>query len=77
MNSVGHHVRAMIVLPVQELAVQVSKVFKKYCTNTGLKVVLLSASTPLRKEQQQIVRYSELQITCLGFLDTSYHFKLV
>ncbi|KAI8438333.1 hypothetical protein MSG28_010899 [Choristoneura fumiferana] len=59
MNSIGHHVRAMIVLPVQELAAQVSKVFKKYCTNTGLKVVLLSASTPLRKEQQQIVRYTE------------------
>ncbi|XP_063548814.1 probable ATP-dependent RNA helicase Dbp73D [Cydia strobilella] len=59
MNSVGHHVRAMIVLPVQELATQVSKVFKKYCTNTGLKVVLLTASTPLRKEQQQIVKYTE------------------
>nr|XP_026494735.1 probable ATP-dependent RNA helicase Dbp73D [Vanessa tameamea] len=59
MNPLGHHIRALIVLPVQELAAQVAKVFKKYCTNTGLRVALLSGSTPLHKEQQQIMRYTE------------------
>lgn len=59
MKHLGHHVRALVVLPVQELAAQVAKVFKKYCTNTGLKVALLSGSTPLHKEQQQIMRYSK------------------
>ncbi|XP_045458824.1 probable ATP-dependent RNA helicase Dbp73D [Melitaea cinxia] len=59
MKQLGHRVRALVVLPVQELAAQVAKVFKKYCTNTGLKVALLSGSTPLHKEQQQIMRYTE------------------
>lgn len=55
MNSIGRHVRALIVLPVQELATQVAKVFRKYCTNTGLKVALLSGSVPLQQEQQVVV----------------------
>ncbi|XP_050671118.1 probable ATP-dependent RNA helicase Dbp73D [Leptidea sinapis] len=59
MNDVGHHIRALIVLPVQELAAQVAKVFRKYCTNTGLKVGLLSGSTPWHKEQQQILKHTE------------------
>lgn len=59
MNDVGRYVKALIVLPVQELAGQVAKVFKKYCTSTGLKVALLSGLTPLRQEQQQLVRYSK------------------
>lgn len=59
MNSLGHHIRAMVVLPVQELATQIAKVFKKYCNKTGLKVALLSGATPLSQEQQQIVRYSK------------------
>ncbi|XP_023949642.2 probable ATP-dependent RNA helicase Dbp73D [Bicyclus anynana] len=59
MNQLGHRIRALIVLPVQELAAQIAKVFKKYCTNTGLRVALLSGSAPLQKEQQQIMRYTE------------------
>ena len=65
MNQLGHQIRALVVLPVQELASQVAKVFKKYCTNTGLKVALLSGSAPLQKEQQQIMKYSKFQfIVC-------------
>ncbi|CAH2050247.1 unnamed protein product, partial [Iphiclides podalirius] len=41
MDEIGHYTRALIVLPVQELALQVAKVCKKYCTNTGLRVALL------------------------------------
>lgn len=72
MNEMGRHVRALIVLPVQELATQVAKVFKKYCTKTGLKVALLSGSTQLQHEQAQIVRYSEYD-TCIKFFETTYH----
>lgn len=59
MNEVGRHARALIVLPVQELAAQVAKVFRKYCTNTGLRVALLSGSTPLKQEQSQLLKYTE------------------
>ncbi|KAJ2947778.1 hypothetical protein O0L34_g9560 [Tuta absoluta] len=59
MNDVGRHIRALVVLPVQELAAQVAKVFKKYAAKTGLNVALLSGSTPLQHEQHQIVRYTE------------------
>ncbi|CAH2238952.1 probable ATP-dependent RNA helicase Dbp73D [Pararge aegeria] len=59
MNPLGHHIRALIVLPVQELAAQIAKVFKKYCTNTGLRVALLCGSAPLQKEQQQLMRYTQ------------------
>lgn len=63
MKDTGHYIKAMVVLPVQELAIQIAKVFKKYCNKTSLKVALLSGATPLHQEQQQIVRYS------------MYHFK--
>lgn len=58
-NDIGNYIKALIVLPVQELAIQVAKVFKKYCLKTRLKVALLTGSTPLQQEQQQIVRYTE------------------
>lgn len=59
MNEVDCHVRALVVLPVQELAAQVAKVFKKYCSKTRLKVALLGGSIPIQQEQQNIVRYSK------------------
>ncbi|XP_030026861.2 probable ATP-dependent RNA helicase Dbp73D isoform X1 [Manduca sexta] len=58
-NEVGCHIRALVVLPVQELAAQVANVFKKYSTKTHLKVALLSGSVPLHQEQQKIVKYTE------------------
>ncbi|CAH0592344.1 unnamed protein product [Chrysodeixis includens] len=59
MNDIGCHIRALVVLPVQELAAQVAKVFKKYCMKTRLKVALLGGSIPMQQEQQNIVRYTE------------------
>lgn len=60
MDEIGCEVKALVVLPVQELAAQVAKVFKKYCSKTTLKVALLGGSTPLHQEQQNIVRYSKI-----------------
>lgn len=51
----SREIRALIVLPVNELAVQVLKIFQRLCEATGLKVALLSKFTPFELEQQQLV----------------------
>lgn len=51
----SREIRALIVLPVNELAVQVLKIFQKLCEATGLKVALLSKFTPFELEQQKLV----------------------
>lgn len=67
MNDIGCHIRALVVLPVQELAAQVAKVFKKYCMKTRLKVALLGGSIPMQQEQQNIVRYSMYRYIILTY----------
>lgn len=54
-NRVDRKVRALIVLPVNELSVQVLKVFQKLCESTGLKCTLLSKFVPFETEQTQLV----------------------
>ena len=54
-------VRALVVLPVQDLAAQVYHVFLTYTQRTDLKVVLLTGQTSFSKEQQQLVASSQLQ----------------
>ncbi|CAC5369778.1 DDX51 [Mytilus coruscus] len=49
-------VRALAVLPVRDLAVQVYKVFKAYSENTQLKVVLLVGQKQFHQEQQSLVK---------------------
>ncbi|VDI56085.1 ATP-dependent RNA helicase DDX51/DBP6, partial [Mytilus galloprovincialis] len=49
-------VRALVVLPVRDLAVQVYKVFKAYSENTHLKVVLLVGQKQFHQEQQSLVK---------------------
>lgn len=78
MDEIGCQARALVVLPVQELAAQVAKVFKKHCSRTNLKVALLGGSKPLHQEQSIIVKYSKsflsnlhvliFQIFCLIFM---------
>lgn len=55
LKRASREIRALIVLPVNELAVQVLKIFQKLCEATGLKVTLLSKFTPFELEQQQLV----------------------
>lgn len=57
-NRVEKQVRALIVLPVKELAVQVAKVFKDYCIGTNLKVALITGSMSFQQEQSELVKYS-------------------
>lgn len=54
-SRVDRRIRALIVLPVNELAVQVLKVFQKLCDVTGLKCTLLSKFVPFETEQSQLV----------------------
>lgn len=54
-TRVDRRIRALIVLPVNELAVQVLKVFQKLCENTNLKCALLSKFVPFDIEQSQLV----------------------
>jgi ATP-dependent RNA helicase DDX51/DBP6 len=54
-------VRALVVLPVQDLAAQVHQVFLTYTQHTDLKVVLVTGQTSFHKEQQQLVASSQLR----------------
>lgn len=54
-TRVDRKIRALVVLPVNELAVQVLKVFQKLCDATGLKCTLLSKFVPFETEQTQLV----------------------
>lgn len=51
-------VGALVVLPVQDLAVQVYRVFVTYTQHTDLKVALVTGQTSFHKEQQQLVALS-------------------
>ena len=55
-DRVVPRVRALVVLPGQDLAVQVHKVFRWFSEGTGLRVCLLSASRPFAQEQAELVR---------------------
>lgn len=58
-NRVDRKIRALIVLPVNELAVQVLKIVQKLCEKTNLKCTLLSKFTPFDVEQSQLVELFE------------------
>jgi ATP-dependent RNA helicase DDX51/DBP6 len=52
-------VRALVVLPVQDLAAQVCHVFLTYTQHTDLKVLLVTGHTSFHKEQSQLVASSQ------------------
>ena len=54
-SRVERKIRALVVLPVAELAHQVFKIFKKLCEKTDLSVCLLSSQVPFHLEQEKLV----------------------
>lgn len=54
-QRVERKIRALVVLPVAELALQVFKVFKKLCEKTDLTVCLLSNQAAFHVEQEKLV----------------------
>uniref|UniRef100_A0A182RJL1 ATP-dependent RNA helicase n=1 Tax=Anopheles funestus TaxID=62324 RepID=A0A182RJL1_ANOFN len=57
MHRVAPAVRALVILPVQELAQQVFQVFQKLCEGTNIRPVSLSRGTQLVTEQNKLVKY--------------------
>ncbi|GAB6028921.1 ATP-dependent RNA helicase ddx51 [Chamberlinius hualienensis] len=49
-------IKALVVLPVKDLAIQVFKVFETFCADTGLKVGLAGGDKTLTYEQASLVR---------------------
>lgn len=56
-SRVVPRVRALIILPVQDLATQVFKVFQMYSEGTPLKVKLVSGQKSFAQEQNELVAY--------------------
>ncbi|KAM7354853.1 putative ATP-dependent RNA helicase Dbp73D [Cochliomyia hominivorax] len=54
-QRVKRKIRALVILPVAELAHQVFRVFKKLCDKTDLTVCLLSTQVPFQVEQEKLV----------------------
>lgn len=52
-------IRAVVILPTQDLAIQVFKTFKKYTQNTSLDVCLISGRTQFLNEQKQLITESK------------------
>ncbi|XP_015920704.2 ATP-dependent RNA helicase DDX51 [Parasteatoda tepidariorum] len=50
-------IRAVVVLPVSELAMQVCKVFELFVKNTDLKVVLLTGQKSFQAEQNALIKH--------------------
>lgn len=59
LNRVERKVRALVVLPVQELATQVAKVFKDICKGTDISSILLSRNLSLTDEQKLLVEVNK------------------
>ncbi|XP_063241290.1 probable ATP-dependent RNA helicase Dbp73D [Bacillus rossius redtenbacheri] len=57
-TRVDRKIRALVVLPVQDLAAQVYEVFKYYCSGTDLRVELTTTRTPFHLEQKKLVKES-------------------
>ncbi|XP_053664923.1 probable ATP-dependent RNA helicase Dbp73D [Anopheles marshallii] len=57
LHRVAPAVRALVILPVQELAQQVFLVFQKLCEGTHIRPVCLSRGTQLEGEQKKLVKY--------------------
>uniref|UniRef100_A0A182T214 RNA helicase n=1 Tax=Anopheles maculatus TaxID=74869 RepID=A0A182T214_9DIPT len=57
LHRVSPAVRALVILPVQELAEQVFEVFRKVCEGTTIHPVVLSRGIPLEAEQRKLVKY--------------------
>ena len=53
-------IRALVILPVQDLAIQVFKVFQNYVGKTNLRVKLLSGQKSFAQEQNELVFKGDL-----------------
>lgn len=52
-------IRALVILPTQELAIQVFKMFKLYSQNTHIDICLITGNNSFTIEQQQLIQESK------------------
>ncbi|CAH0550495.1 unnamed protein product [Brassicogethes aeneus] len=52
-------IRALVILPTQDLATQVFKTFRLYAQNTNLDICLITGNNPFAFEQKQLVSQNE------------------
>uniref|UniRef100_A0A182JRN8 ATP-dependent RNA helicase n=1 Tax=Anopheles christyi TaxID=43041 RepID=A0A182JRN8_9DIPT len=57
LKRVAPAIRALVILPVQELAEQVFQVFRQLCEGTNIHPVVLSRGMQFEAEQQKLVKY--------------------
>ncbi|VEN50520.1 unnamed protein product [Callosobruchus maculatus] len=57
-------IRALVILPTQDLALQVYKTFKNYAQNTDLDVCLITGNHPFKVEQTQLLYKNK----CFGYV---------
>lgn len=58
-NHSTKQIRALVILPTQDLAVQVFTTFRKYAECTNLDVGLITGKSPFSNEQKQLVSESK------------------
>lgn len=58
-------IRALVILPTQDLASQVFKAFRSYSQNTTIDVGLITGKNSFQVEQGQLVTESKLFVDCL------------
>ncbi|XP_045483369.1 probable ATP-dependent RNA helicase Dbp73D [Harmonia axyridis] len=61
-------IRALVVLPTQDLALQVFKTFKKYCENTTVNVHLITRGNTLASEQKMLMSGPDIVVCTAGRL---------
>lgn len=60
-------IRALVILPTQNLATQVFKTFKFYSQNTNIDVCLITGTNSFGVEQQQLIQESNNYINIIAF----------
>lgn len=55
-------IRALVILPTQDLASQVFKTFKLYSQNTNIDICLITGTNSFNVEQQQLLQESNITI---------------
>lgn len=55
-------VRALVILPTQDLALQVWKTFRSYAQGTSVDVCMITGQMPFADEQKQLVYKSEYKV---------------
>ena len=63
MNRVVSHIRAVVVVPSRDLALQVGAVLMDVAKGTGIKVVTITGQSSIEKEQNELINQTSIPIS--------------